>query len=395
MRGLGLGGLGRTAEALAEYESVTTEAGGGPQGQRALMGQGWLHLALDRVPLASHELALAAPQEVWGGSSRVSLWAYGWLARTRIALGDLTAAKAAVDAALPLLAQTGQKIALPLIHWSGAEIAALRGDWPTAEQHAAEAESVRTDYGGMAVAAALARASVALAQGDYAAVIRALQPVSCAKRNPGLDEPGFWPWHDVYATALVATGEITRADTFLAPHEELAAARQHRSAMARLGSIRARIEMSSGDVLAGRARFEAALALLGGEASPYLRTRIRYAYGQSLRRAGKRRDAEEQLLLARQGYAAMGATTYVTRCDSELKAGTRAKGPVGLTDLTPQERTVVELVCQGLSNAEVAASLFVSGKTVQYHLTRVYRRLGVRSRAELTALLASGERRQG
>lgn len=386
MRGLGLAGCGRIDEALAEYEAVTRELPGGAQGQRAMMGQGWLHLALDRVPLASHELALSAPQEAWGGSTRVSLWAYGWLARARLALGDLAAAQAAVDKALPLLERTGQKVAWPLIHWSGAEVAALRGDWDLADHHAAQAACVPTDYQGMAVAAAMARASVGLARGDYAAVVRALGPLASGGRNTGIDEPGFWPWHDSYAIALVALGETAQADAFLRPHEELAASRRHASGSARLAAVRGRLQLAAGDLAAGRRTFEGALASIAGEPLPLLRARILYGYGQALRRAGKRRDAEDQLRLARQGFAAMGATTYVARCDRELKAGTRTRR-LALTDLTPQERAVVELVVQGLSNGECAAALFVSIKTVQYHLTRVYARLGIRSRAELVALV--------
>ncbi len=82
-----------------------------------------------------------------------------------------------------------------------------------------------------------------------------------------------------------------------------------------------------------------------------------------------------------------GRRGYVDKCDRELKAGSRSRDSESLTELTPpQEQAVVELVVQGMSNREVAASLFISVKTVQYHLTRVYARLGVRSRAELTAL---------
>ena len=61
-------------------------------------------------------------------------------------------------------------------------------------------------------------------------------------------------------------------------------------------------------------------------------------------------------------------------------------GPRGHIELTPQEEAVTSLVAQGLSNREVAAELYVSPKTVQYHLTRIYAKLGVRSRSELAAL---------
>jgi DNA-binding CsgD family transcriptional regulator len=106
-----------------------------------------------------------------------------------------------------------------------------------------------------------------------------------------------------------------------------------------------------------------------------------------LRRAGKRAEADVLLTSARDDYAAIGATACVERCDRELKAGgvRLARGEAGSTDLTPQEQAVAGLVAQGRSNREVADVLFVSPKTVQFHLTRIYAKLGVRSRTELAS----------
>ena len=96
---------------------------------------------------------------------------------------------------------------------------------------------------------------------------------------------------------------------------------------------------------------------------------------------------------ARDIYAALGATSYVARCERELKAGgvKAVRSPDRPVDaLTPPEETVADLVARGLSNREVASELFVSVKTVQYHLTRIYAKLGLRSRTELAAARASG-----
>jgi DNA-binding NarL/FixJ family response regulator len=111
------------------------------------------------------------------------------------------------------------------------------------------------------------------------------------------------------------------------------------------------------------------------------------AFGQTLRRAGKRREADAVISAARDIYLALGATTYVRRCDRELRAAGlgATRGDSDVLGLTPQEEAVSELVARGLSNREVAAELYVSAKTVQYHLTRVYTKLGVRSRAQLAA----------
>jgi DNA-binding CsgD family transcriptional regulator len=117
-----------------------------------------------------------------------------------------------------------------------------------------------------------------------------------------------------------------------------------------------------------------------------------------MRRAGKRRLASSVLRVARDLYDSLGAATYVERCDRELKATGLDVGhlpdladPVLMAasdhhiQLTAQERAVAELVAAGATNKEAARALFVAEKTVQYHLTRVYRKMGVRSRSELAA----------
>ena len=117
-----------------------------------------------------------------------------------------------------------------------------------------------------------------------------------------------------------------------------------------------------------------------------------FAFGQTLRRAGKRREADGVIGRARDLYAVAG------RHDLRRALRPRAEGrglhatPPGrppVDALTPQETAVAALVAQRLSNREVAAELFVSMKTVQYHLTRIYAKLGVRSRTELAAQRAA------
>ena len=122
-----------------------------------------------------------------------------------------------------------------------------------------------------------------------------------------------------------------------------------------------------------------------------------FAHGITLRRAGRRRDAAALLTAARQSFATLGARVYVERCDRELKTGrpTPRGTEADTQGLTGQERTVATLVATGLTNKEVAASMLLSVKTVQFHLTRVYAKLGVRSRSELAARFASGPAPRG
>ncbi|KZE99152.1 MULTISPECIES: LuxR C-terminal-related transcriptional regulator [unclassified Rhodococcus (in: high G+C Gram-positive bacteria)] len=391
IRGLGLAGTGRVAEALASYEDLWGQAGTGAVGQRVQMGAGWLHLATDSVELARSELEAAAPTDFLGGSTRIALWANAWLARTYFVTGEWDAALRIVGRASDLADSSGAALIVPLLQWTAMQIHALRGDWDAAAASSRRGESGARDYEIMRVPTALGRAAISEARADYAGVLRALSPLTQQWAHADVSEPGFWAWPDVYANALIVEGRLDEADAFLTPHEARVAERGHRSAHARLACARGRWHGATGDMDSARASFEDALDSLMPLPLVYDRARVNYAYGQTLRRAGKRREADVVVTAARDDYLSLGATTYVRRCDRELKAG----GVHAILKdrphnaLTPQEDAVSSLVATGLTNREVAAELFLSVKTVQFHLTRVYAKLGVRSRSELAAARAS------
>jgi DNA-binding CsgD family transcriptional regulator/tetratricopeptide (TPR) repeat protein len=384
--GLGHAARGCLDEAFTAYRHALAESPSGPQHQRARMGLGWLALAQDQPETARRDLEAAVPTVRQTGSNRISLWALVWLARARFALGDWPGALDAVGQAEVLLGATGLDLLRPLVHWTGAQIHALHGAQEAAERHLHLGAAGEQDYTVMTVPALLARATVAETASDYSAVVRHLTPLATRTPRGGLDEPGFWPWHDVYANALVVSDRLAEAGAFLAPLEATAHRRGHRSASARLGVVRGRLLAARGDLPGAEDAFERSRAHLAALPLPYDRARVDFAHGTTLRRAGRRRDAAALLSTARQTFAALGAQVYVERCDRELRTG--RPGPRGADTadvLTEQERAVAELVATGRTNKEVAASMLLSVKTVQFHLTRVYAKLAVRSRAELAA----------
>lgn len=386
--GLGLGAAGRVGDAETAYQRTLDVLDTGAQRQRALMGHGWLELAWDRPQQAIQDFQAAIPQAHWQGSSRVALWASGWLARAYLEVGDWDSAIAVVSRATEMLDRTGMDLIAPLIHWTGAEISAYRGLQQAADWHVAQSLAVSSEYLMVRLPTALARARVAQARSDADASLHAMEPIASSARPASADEPGFWPWQDAWANALVLNGRLDEADTFLRPHEARALATGRHSQLARLGMARGQLQSLQGDIDAARGSFEQALEQIEDLPFRYLRTRINYLYGQALRRAGKRRDAGVVLRRALDGFSALDAVTYVDRCRRELQAG-GAGGPrsssFDVESLTPQEQAVARLVAQGLSNADVARELYISVKTVQFHLTRVYSKLGLRSRTELAA----------
>ncbi|HKS50193.1 MAG TPA: LuxR family transcriptional regulator [Amycolatopsis sp.] len=390
IRGLGLATAGRTDEAMSAYAELSGRVHHGAQVQRVMMGRGWLNLIVDAVDDARADLGGSVPTTFHGGSTRISLWASAWLARAQFLTGEWDDALRTVREATALLDRTGIVLAGPLLQWTAVAIHSLRGAWDLAGEALRRAAAGPQYYEIMRVPSFLAHAHVAEARADSAGVLRALRPLTQPWAVGGVCDPGQWPWADMYAHALVLSGRYTEASAFLEVHERLAIERGRTAGRARLAAARGRLLGTQGDLDGARAAFEESLALLEDLPLRYDQARVNFAFGQVLRRAGKRREADAVLTTAREVFTVLGATTYVARCDRELKAGgVHVPRDRGLGGLTPQEEAVSALVARGLSNREVAAELFVSTKTVQYHLTRVYTKLGIRSRAELAALRAA------
>ena len=243
------------------------------------------------------------------------------------------------------------------------------------------------DYELMVTAAAMARAEVATARGDHEGVLRALEPLVVPARTE-IVEPGLWPAPDLYIDALVSVGKLAEADELLDSFEPLAATRGHAAVLARWPGRAGACWPPAGRLTDAEDTFERALATFGELAMPFHRAQVELTYGQALRRAGKRRAAATQLHAAYVRFRELGATPYLRRCEREMGGcglNPARRGDFDPHRLTPQERAVARLVAMGMSNRQVAAELFVSVKTVQFHLTHVYTKLGVGSRAELAA----------
>ena len=126
--------------------------------------------------------------------------------------------------------------------------------------------------------------------------------------------------------------------------------------------------------------------------------RAHLLYGQWLRRAKRRRDARHELRTAHDMFAGIGADRLAEWAAAELRATgerARARTPETASDLTRQETRVADLAAAGASDSEIAAQLFISPSTVDYHLRKVFRKLHVTSRTQLTSRLGSGPAADG
>jgi DNA-binding CsgD family transcriptional regulator len=141
------------------------------------------------------------------------------------------------------------------------------------------------------------------------------------------------------------------------------------------------------------AHFARALELHAQTRQPFETARTQLLHGERLRRAKRRADARAPLSAALTIFERLGADPWTERTRSELRATggpTGSAAPAIATDeLTAQELQIALQVAQGRTNREVAAALFLSAKTIEYHLGSIYRKLGIRRRGELAGVLAA------
>jgi DNA-binding CsgD family transcriptional regulator len=138
------------------------------------------------------------------------------------------------------------------------------------------------------------------------------------------------------------------------------------------------------------ALFEAAVALEDDNELAFEAARTRLLYGEHLRRRRRPSDAREHLRAALTVFERFGAAAFAERASGELRATgetARRRDPSTLDQLTPQELQIARFVSEGATNREVASRLFLSPRTVEYHLRKVFMKLGISSRGELARML--------
>jgi DNA-binding CsgD family transcriptional regulator len=292
--------------------------------------------------------------------------------------------------------------------------AAARGLWAAARAHAEAATShVVPGDRDQLLEVVNARTALAFATDDPEAVLAAARPVALDLAGYAGGEPallGFWP---LYAYALARVGRVAEAADALAPFAELAGARGRRSAIAAVARVQGFIHAATRRPAAARHAYQLALANLDDLGMPHEEALTRLDLGRFLRHQGHRRAAQRELYAARAVFARLGAVPFVIRCDAELgfdvptvpaalaapaapsvlaisaAPGVRAGpgAPAWPVPLTARQLAVARAVAAGKSNQQVARDLYITVKTVEYHVSQIFARLGIDARADIAAAL--------
>jgi DNA-binding CsgD family transcriptional regulator len=224
------------------------------------------------------------------------------------------------------------------------------------------------------------RGFLELSLGDAAAAERTLDGVAERARATGLLEPALFRYHGDLIEAKIALGGREEAQQLIGELELLGTRLERAWPLAIAARCRGLLCSALGEPDAALRTLDAALALHEQVGEPFERARTLLVLGAVQRRERKKRPARESLEAALEVFEALGAALWAGRARAELA---RVGGRASETGLTATEERVAELLASGLTYQQAADALFVSPKTVQWNVSKIYRKLGIRSRAEL------------
>lgn len=339
-------------------------------------------------------------------------------------IDDFAGSRARLEEGLSQAVQGGDEGSMPNLLMHLAQVECWSGNWSLAARYAEEslelAEQVAQSFAGPPAMRALidahlgnverARADIEarlevvegkpaavplylrvlgflqLSLGDAGGAVRHLARAVEVAESFGIYEPGVYRVHADLIEALIGTGELARAEALLEELERRARATRLAWSLATGARCRGLLLAAQGKLDAAELSLETALREHERLPMPFERARTLLVLGLLQRRRNERRRAQESLDQALAIFDELGAPLWAERVRRELRPlGGR---PTSRETLTAAEQRVAELAASGMTNRQVAAALSISPKTVEANLARAYRKLEIRSRAELGAQIA-------
>ena len=336
--------------------------------------------------------------------------------------GALTSARETFSVLYREAVDRGDEHSLPFVLFPLARFEFLTGDWTAALEHAREGEEASLRNGqigerpfSLAMSSIVeahlgnverARAKIAeglqlaerigdhpsglellatrgfveLSLGDAEAAGRTLDGVAERARSTGFLEPALFRFQGDAIEAKIALGHRDEAERLVSSLEQLGARLERAWPLAIAARGRGLLRSAQGEPEAAIAALAEALAMHDRVGEPFERARTLLVLGTVQRRERKKRPARESLEAAFEIFHGLGAKLWAERTRGELA---RVGGRATASGLTATEERVAELLASGHTYQQAADALFVSPKTVQWNVSKIYRKLGIRSRAEL------------
>jgi DNA-binding CsgD family transcriptional regulator len=291
------------------------------------------------------------------------------------------------DRAYELYVQYGLEV--PWIHVPISVIAAHRGQLEVARAHSERALQLGEEQFGLHTPVHLGTLGVvALHGGDPHAALDWFGESEATTTRLGWHEAGKRWWVPDHVEALLALDRPDEAEGVLDVWEADARRLERAWVLAHVTCCRGLVAAARGDVSEAASLLENAVTQHETAGDAFGRARALLALGVVRRRQRQKRAARDAIGAALGEFERLGAATWIEKARAELG---RIGGRTRQEGLTPAERRVAVLVAEGRTNREVAAALFLGERTVETHLSHVYAKLGVRSRAELARMFASAQ----
>ena len=343
-------------------------------------------IATDEFPLAESLCGRLREAAVRSGEHTALANCSMWSAWVATAAGDLLSAEADARTALSVARDTGQYIGVP-----AATLASVYMEQGETAHAAAVMDELCPDLSGPledrpATMTLIARAGVTLGRGRFAEALADLERIETESRATG-DRNPLLGWRALRAIALYATGRAEEG--VMAADQNLAVARKWGAPRSVASSLRVRSRLST-DAGERLALLAEASEVVTNSQSTLEQAKVAVAFGAELRRQGRRAEARDWLGRGYDQSLTAGAAGLAQFALAELvAAGARPRRPAttGPESLTASERRVAEMAGMGITNREIAEALYITPKTVSFHLTNCYRKLGVSNRDELSRII--------
>ncbi|MFY9866044.1 MAG: AAA family ATPase [Trebonia sp.] len=382
--------IGEADKALSLFRDLPKRAAMVPAAKTdSLTYRGLVKLWSGDLKGATEDLGLAVSRVRAGLQVRFPGQPLAFLAEAEFRCGRWDDCQDHAELAVSLARDADRHYDLPTVHAAAAKVHACRGEWTVAVGHVEAAEEAGRTFGGFAeIFAASARAMLGFARDDPDEVLRGASTALAVPEIDYYDDPSAFWWRPLQIWALIRTGRLVDAEAILAAFESRAADRGELLAQINAAWLRGLLATAQGvQEQAEQVLREGCRACERGS-FPFHRGLLDLEYGRCLARLGRRKDAIAAVRAADEVFTALAARPFMEAAGAELMAlGVRPRdgGDPDLPGLTVQELRVARLVATGLSNREAAARLYLSPKTIEYHLASVFTKLGVRHRHQLAA----------